>query len=157
MVAAADGRRTTTTGQEAAPSPVPTPTRPPTVAEAFAVIAEFGRALTGGEPLTDLRLVYTFAGGRRGSIPVPIPADENDKALGEMAAEMLVALRKFKPGEWLNGAALAGMLRGEPNRRDTTFKRAITELKDANLIESSGAGYRLPSGTSEGGPNSGPP
>ena len=92
----------------------------------------------------NLRLVYDvpMGGGRfvPGTIPIPALAQ-----LSELADQLYAVLVKMvQPGEWVNGAAWAALADENLDHKSGSFKRAVNELKDAELIESSNQqGYRV--------------
>lgn len=91
----------------------------------------------------NLRVVFDvpMGGGRFVSGSLPIPATSQ---LSELADQLYAAIMKtVQPGEWLNGAAWAAMVDENLDHKGGSFKRAVNELKDAELIESSNQqGYR---------------
>lgn len=80
-------------------------------------------------------LVWRIPGNtQQGCIPIPVrKADVSD--LGELARDILEVLVDAEG--WLNGAEIGKRLNpGNPvNHTDGTFRRAIDELKDNDLIE----------------------
>ena len=114
----------------------------PSLADVFAAVAALARVLTGGRPLTELRLVYADDRGREGSIPVPFDVpdgaapsghDATPKAVRPMTATEKAILRTLQESdEPMTRKEVAGRLGHEHHRG--RFGQAFGPMVDDGRI-----------------------
>ena len=72
-------------------------------------------------------------------LPITSPGSPTD-----LKAAIVAVLAKLRPGEWMKGRNVAWEIDEDLDNKGGSFKRAVSDLLDADMIESSKAsGYRL--------------
>lgn len=121
---------------------------------AMSSAAELVKALSRGQRVTGVALVYTIA-GQQGSIPIPLESgglDEIVNEVNDLAEEIVAVLSNLKPGSTMKRGVLAAAV-GQ-DTKSGTLERAFRQLTGEmggpkKIIKVERGEYRLISGKSE--------
>lgn len=120
--------------EEQADAPAGGPTTPD-AATVARLVADLVRLVAPSA--TNIRIQYDVPQGKGGLLPGVIPLPVIRPRLTELAADIMAVLDKLRPGEWMNGAALAAEIDpgSPPDHNNGTWRRAVEELKGLDLID----------------------
>ena len=109
--------------------------------------AELHRAIVGWvrsiyPNARNMRLVCDVP-GEDGMVTARLPITSAGSP-ADLKSAIVAVLSKLRPGEWMKGRNVAWEIDEDLDNKGGSFKRAVSDLLDADLIESSKAsGYRL--------------